>query len=138
MHTRDGGGAMPGAIMPEHYQHLGAKQAKAEYAAAYEGGWEYDPEAMKEVIRELQDLRRGKVKDLEILAADVVKIDSPGEEEVSLGYVSDANLSGQTYDGLLRSSVLFLESYIDTLIEIDKAYQQQDTAAMEALRKIEV
>lgn len=138
MLTRDSGGAAPGAIMPEHYKHLGAQQAKVEYATAYSNGWEYDPEAMKGIIHELQGIRGEKLGEFQRLAADLTEIDPPGNEEVSIGYVMDANFSGQTYGGLLKSSVLFLESYIETLIKVDAAYREQDAAALQALRTVEV
>lgn len=135
---KGGGGAAPGAIMPAHYQYLGTQQAKAEYAAAYNNGWQYDPEAMKGIIRELQELHREKFGDLQRLSADLTGIDSPGHEEVSIGYVMDANLSGQTYGGLLKSSVLFLDSYIETLLKVDTAYREQDMEALRALRSVDV
>lgn len=136
--TKGDGGTVPGAIMPSHYQHLGKKQAKAEFATSYANGWEYDPEAMKEAINALKDIRQGRLDELERLSRSVTGIVSPGNEEVSIGYTDRANYSGQTYKGLLESSIYFLDSYVDTLVEIDKAYQQQDEEALKALRDVDV
>lgn len=138
MLVNQGGGAVPGAIIPSHYKHAGAQQAKAEFAAAYSNGWQYDPEAMKRVIQKLQSISSGRMMELRRLADSTHGIKPPGNEDVSIGYVSKANLSGQTYLGLLESSIYFLQSYVETLTKIDKAYQQQDEETLESLRSVEV
>lgn len=131
-------GTDPEGVVSSRYKDLGEQQAKSEYAAAVDDGWEYDADAMQQHIKELQDLRMDQGEKLKKLAEDLTGIEPLGDEEVSATYVADANMSGSMYKRMLDSSLSFLDSYIETLKKVDKAYQEEDEEAKKKLQSLEV
>jgi hypothetical protein len=120
---------------PPDYAALGGQQAKADFASASaDGGWEYDPEAMQGVIRNLEDVVELDLERMENEADAVVGIDAPGHEVVSESYVNDANRAGTSWNTQYSDNKNFLIAYINTLKDIHDAYQRQDEAALDALR----
>jgi hypothetical protein len=120
---------------PPDYAALGGQQAKADFASASAGGgWEYDPKAMLGVIQQLDAVVDGDFRRVEQDADLIVGIDSPGYEEVSERYVTDANRAGADGNAQFDNNKKFLNAYIDTLKDIYTAYQRQDEDALDALR----
>jgi len=131
-------GTDPEGVVSSRYKDLGEQQAKSEYAAAVDNGWEYDADAMQQHIKELRTLYEEKSTKLIRLAGDLTDVEALGNEEVSLSYIGDINSSGTAYNRLLESSMAFLESYIETLKKVDKAYQEEDAEAKEQLRSVDI
>ncbi|RSN59060.1 hypothetical protein DMH01_24035 [Amycolatopsis sp. WAC 04182] len=122
---------------PPDYRNLGAGQAKADFAAASaNGGWEFDQEAMDKVIKSLEDCLKNDFRRAQNEAVWLDQIKPPGEEVGSQGYVVAANKSGAEYKNFLQSAEQYTRAYVDTLIQIRTAYQEQDQAAIDALRQI--
>lgn len=120
---------------PPDFKAMGADTAKADFAAASAGGWQYDPEGMLKLIKELKATRAGKLADMEQRTEQLVGIDPPGAEMVSEDYTSVANASGGSHNTQFQGYRDYLDAYIDTLETIDRAYQEQDQAALDALRQ---
>ncbi|GAB3703293.1 hypothetical protein GCM10027598_02270 [Amycolatopsis oliviviridis] len=139
-----GSGMIPGAAAappppgpPPNYGELGSGQAKADFAAASaNGGWEFDPAAMDAVIKSLEDCIKNDFRRAQNEAVWLDQIKPPGDEVGSQGYVAAANKSGAEYKNFLKGSEQYTRSYVDTLIQIRTAYQEQDQAAIDALRQI--
>ncbi|MFJ4102519.1 PE domain-containing protein [Amycolatopsis japonica] len=122
---------------PPDYRNLGAGQAKADFAAASaNGGWEFDPAAMDQVIKSLEDSLQVDFGDAQDQANWLTQIQPPGDEVGSIGYADAANRSGAEYQKFLRGAREYTESYLETLKTIRKAYQEQDQAALDALRQV--
>ncbi|MEU4669473.1 PE domain-containing protein [Amycolatopsis sp. NPDC023774] len=120
---------------PPDYKALGAGQAKADFAAASgNGSWEFDPEAMDKVIQQLDDTVQGDYTTAGNEADYLAAIQPPGKEIGSMQYAATANESGRSYQQFLASSIEYTKAYRDTLIDIRKAYQNQDQAAIDALK----
>ncbi|RZQ65396.1 PE domain-containing protein [Amycolatopsis suaedae] len=117
----------------QDFKKLGAEQAKADFASAG-SGWQFDPEAIDGLIRKLEDIRQGPLREGERRAPRLIGITPPGDEIASQNYVADANRSGASYARQLQANVEFLEAYVETLVAIKNAYQAQDEAALAALR----
>lgn len=136
-----GSGMIPGAAAaappPPDYRNLGTGQAKADFAtASANSGWEFDPEAMDKVIKSLEDCVRLDFGDAQDQATWLTQVQPPGDEVGSKGYAEAANRSGAEYQRFLRGAREYTESYLDTLKTIRKAYQEQDQAALDALRQV--
>ncbi|EME56748.1 hypothetical protein [Amycolatopsis decaplanina] len=122
---------------PPNYVTLGSGQAKADFAAASaNGGWEFDPAAMDQVIKSLEDCIKNDFRRAQNEAVWLDQIKPPGDEVGSQGYVATANKSGAEYKNFLQGAEQYTRSYVDTLIQIRTAYQEQDQAAIDALRQI--
>jgi hypothetical protein len=126
----------PGAPPPD-YSALGTGQAKADFASASAtGGWEFDPEAMDKVIQSLDDSLDHDFRQAQTEARWLTQIAPPGDEVGSHGYTKAANKSGASYQEFLKGAVDYTGAYVDTLKQIRTAYQNQDHAALDALRGI--
>ncbi|MGY6657267.1 hypothetical protein NQK81_24775 [Amycolatopsis roodepoortensis] len=122
---------------PPDYRNLGAGQAKADFAAASaNGGWEFDPEAMDSVIKSLEDCLKDDFRLAQNEAVWLDQIKPPGDEVGSQGYTAAANKSGTEYKSFLQGAEQYTRAYVETLIQIRTAYQEQDQAAIDALRQI--
>ncbi|MEV7552376.1 hypothetical protein AB0N89_22435 [Amycolatopsis sp. NPDC089917] len=122
---------------PPNYGELGKGQAKADFAAASaNGGWEFDPEAMDKVIKSLEACIDKDFSRAQNEATWLNQIKPPGTEVGSEGYAAAANSSGAAYQAFLQGAREYTWSYLETLIAIRKAYQEQDQAALDALRQI--
>jgi hypothetical protein len=138
-----GSGLIPGAAAapppppPPNYGELGSGQAKADFAAASaNGGWEFDPVAMDQVIKSLEDSLENEFREAQTHASWLNQITPPGDEVGSQGYAAAANNSGTSYQAFLDSAFNYTSAYLDTLKKIRTAYQEQDQAALDALRQI--
>lgn len=130
-HEKHGSSAPP----QQDYAAIGKEAAKADFTSASSSqGWEYDPEAMKALIKKLEDIYQRQRFHMEEDAGNLTQIDPMGNESVSKEYASYGNGSGSSYKPILFGSFDYLRSYIDTCIDIDQAYQDQDQAALDALR----
>ncbi len=122
---------------PPNYGELGSGQAKADFASASaNGGWEFDPVAMDAVIKSLEDSLENQFREAQTQASWLSQIKSPGDEVGSQGYVAAANNSGASYQAFLDGAFKYTSAYLDTLKKIRTAYQEQDQAALDALRQI--
>ncbi|OXM50987.1 PE domain-containing protein [Amycolatopsis alba] len=122
---------------PPNYGELGTNQAKADFAAASaNGGWEFDPAAMDKVIKSLEDCLENDFSRAQDHATWLTLIQPPGQEVGSEGYAAAANKSGAAYQSFLQSANDYTSSYLETLRKIRTAYQEQDQAALDALRQI--
>ncbi|MGW4126603.1 hypothetical protein [Amycolatopsis japonica] len=129
--------APPPPGSPPNYGQLGSGQAKADFAAASSnGGWEFDPAAMDAVIKSLEDCIKNDFRRAQNEAVWLDQIKPPGDEVGSQGYAAAANKSGVEYKTFLQGAEQYTRSYVDTLIKIRTAYQEQDQAAIDALRQI--
>ncbi|MEC3980653.1 PE domain-containing protein [Amycolatopsis sp. H20-H5] len=118
-----------------NYTNLGAGQAKADFAAASgNGGWKFDPEAMDSVIKDLEDSIKHDFSRATNEVSHLTGIDAMGDEVASHVYVDAANRSGAQYQAFLTSAVDYTRAYVKTLRDIKTAYEQQDQAAIDALR----
>lgn len=117
---------------------LGAQQAAADHESAKDNGWKYDPEEMKQQIGDLQDLRNGKVAELLELSRDLADVSGLGDEEVSNGYLMAANDSGKSYRKLLKGIDEFLESYIEKIKDVDKAYMNEEQNAADQIKNMDI
>lgn len=139
-----GSGLIPGAVAappptgpPPNYGELGAGQAKADFAAASaNGGWEFDPEAMDAVIKSLEDCLETNFSRAKAEAAWLTQIKPPGDEVGSQGYTAAALTSGASYQTFLQGAYDYTLAYLETLRRVRTAYQEQDQAAIDALRQI--
>ncbi len=138
-----GSGIIPGAAAapppgpPPNYSELGSGQAKADFAAASgNSGWEFDPAAMDQVIKSLEDSLENDFSRAQDHATWLTLIQPPGQEVGSEGYAAAANKSGAAYQAFLQDARDYTLAYLDTLKKIRTAYQEQDQAALDALRKI--
>lgn len=115
----------------------GREAAANDFAAASTGsGWQYDSEAMKNVIGKLTSVRDGKLQQMAQRTDELVGIDPPGAEPVSEGYTKLANTSGESHNTQFQRYRDYLTGYIETLEKIDTAYRKQDEATLESLRKL--
>ncbi|MFI7116480.1 PE domain-containing protein [Amycolatopsis sp. NPDC049868] len=122
---------------PPNYTELGSGQAKADFAAASaNGGWEFDPAAMDQVIKSLEECIENDFSRAQDHATWLTLIQPPGSEVGSEGYAAAANASGAQYQAFLQGARAYTESYLGTLKQIRTAYQNQDQAALDALRQI--
>ncbi|HET6286753.1 MAG TPA: hypothetical protein VFG15_08380 [Amycolatopsis sp.] len=129
--------ATPPPPSPPNYGELGSGQAKADFAAASaNGGWEFDPAAMDAVINQLQDCIERDFSRARAEASNLTGIDAMGAEVASDGYVAKANESGAAYQSFLNGAAAYAQAYMQTLIDIRTAYQNQDQAALDAIRSI--
>ncbi|WET79535.1 hypothetical protein P3102_36910 [Amycolatopsis sp. QT-25] len=129
--------APPPPPSPPNYRELGSGQAKADFAAASaNSGWEFDPEAMNKVIKSLEDSLETDFREAQTQASWLNQITPPGDEVGSQGYVTAANNSGTSYQAFLDGAFNYTSAYLDTLKKIRTAYQEQDRAALDALRQI--
>lgn len=120
---------------PTDYSGLGAGQAKADFAAASaNGGWEFDPHAMDAVIKDLEDSIKHDFSRASNETIHLTGIDAMGDEVASHVYVDNANRSGESYQAFLRGASKYVTAYVATLKDIKKAYEQQDQAALDAIR----
>ncbi|ANN14352.1 hypothetical protein SD37_00890 [Amycolatopsis orientalis] len=138
-----GSGLIPGAAAapppppPPNYGELGSGQAKADFAAASaNGGWEFDPAAMDKVIKSLEDCIENDFSQAQDHATWLTMIQPPGQEVGSEGYAAAANKSGAAYQDFLQGARDYTMAYLGTLKQIRTAYQEQDQAALDALRQI--
>ena len=95
---------------------------------------EFDPEAMDKVIQQLDDTVQGDYTTAANEADYLAGIQPPGKEIGSTQYAATANESGRSYQQFLASALEYTKAYRDTLIDIQKAYQNQDQAAIDALK----
>jgi len=122
---------------PPNYGELGKGQAQADFASASaNGGWEFDPEAMDSVIKQLQTCIERDFSRARAEASNLTGIDAMGAEVASDGYVAKANESGAAYQAFLNGAAAYAQAYMQTLIDIKTAYQNQDQAALDAIRSI--
>jgi len=122
---------------PPNYGELGKGQAQADFASASaNGGWEFDPEAMDKVIKSLEDCLENDFRKARREADVLNQIQPPGHEVGSEGYTVAANNSGTAYQAFMQGAWDYTNSYLDTLRQIRTAYQNQDQAAIDALRRI--
>ncbi|MBE1580657.1 hypothetical protein ACFORH_27225 [Amycolatopsis roodepoortensis] len=129
--------APPPSGPPPNYGELGSGQAKADFAAASaNGGWEFDPAAMDAVIKSLEDCLESDFRKARREADVLNQIQPPGHEVGSEGYTVAANNSGSAYQAFMQGAWDYTNSYLDTLRQIRTAYQNQDQAAIDALRQI--
>lgn len=132
-----GAAAAPPSSPPPNYGELGSGQAKADFASASaNGGWEFDPEAMDSVIKSLEDCIDTDFRRAQDEASWLTQIKPPGDEVGSQGYTTAANASGAAYQAFLEGARNYTTSYLKTLKQIRTAYQEQDQAAIDALRQI--
>ncbi|WP_340686127.1 hypothetical protein LCL61_07235 [Amycolatopsis coloradensis] len=135
-----GSGLIQGAAAappPPNYGELGSGQAKADFAAASaNGGWEFDPAAMDVVIKSLEDCLENNFTRAKTEASWLTQIKPPGDEVGSQGYTQAAVNSGAAYQTFLEGARQYTISYLETLRKIRTAYQEQDQAAIDALRQI--
>ncbi|MBB5853862.1 hypothetical protein ACFQ05_11190 [Amycolatopsis umgeniensis] len=139
-----GSGLIPGAAAapppptpPPNYGELGSGQAKADFASASaNGGWEFDPAAMDKVIKSLEECMDKDFSRARFEATWLDQIQPPGTEVGSEGFAAAANTSGAAYKTFLQSAWDYTDAYLATLKKIRTAYQQQDQAALDALRQI--
>lgn len=121
---------------PPDYKALGTAQAKADFAAAANSGtWEFDPNAIKNVIQKLEGCLDDEFDRARRAFRKVKAIASPGAEYVSTRYVDAAKRASGEYETFLIGAVNYISSYIDTLRQIQTAYVNQDHAAMDAFRE---
>ncbi|MEU3627405.1 hypothetical protein BS329_06595 [Amycolatopsis coloradensis] len=132
-----GAAAAPPSSPPPNYGELGSGQAKADFASASaNGGWEFDPEAMDNVIKRLQECIERDFSRARAEASNLTGIDAMGAEIASDGYVAMANASGAAYQTFLNGAAAYAQAYMQTLIDIKTAYQNQDQAALDAIRSL--
>ncbi|WP_326567239.1 PE domain-containing protein [Amycolatopsis rhabdoformis] len=130
-------GATPPPGPPIDYKTLGAGQAKADFAAASSGNsWEFDPEAIGKVITELEDSLDHEYFSAQDHAGWLTQIIAPGSDLASEQYTTSAVVSGGSYQSFLQGAVDYTQAYVETLKSIRTAYQNQDHAALDALRNI--
>ncbi|WP_337823591.1 hypothetical protein [Amycolatopsis sp. A1MSW2902] len=136
-----GSGFIPGANAaappppPPDYEALGKKQASADFAAASGNqGWEFDPAAIDEVIKSLEDSLDGDHERASKQARLLTQIVPPGSEVGSQGYADVANKPGIAYNNFLTGAVSYITAYVDTLKQIRTAYQNNDQNAKDQLR----
>jgi hypothetical protein len=130
-------GATPVAPPPApiDYKSLGSGQAQADFAAASAGGgWEFDVEGMDALILDLQDRIDVDLGTMQAHTVHLTVIQPPGDEVASMQYAEAANRAGREFLTSHESSVQFLTAYVETLRRIRTAYQEQDQAAIDALR----
>jgi hypothetical protein len=122
---------------PPDYAALGAGQAQADFAAASaNGGWKFDPDAISKVIKELQDSLDNEYLTAKSHAGWLTQIIAPGSDLASMQYTASAVTSGGAYGSFLQSAIDYTQAYVKTLTDIRTAYQNQDHAALDALRGI--
>ncbi|GAA1030592.1 MULTISPECIES: hypothetical protein [Amycolatopsis] len=120
---------------PPDYAALGKKQASADFAAASgNNGWEFDPAAIDEVIKNLEDSLDGDHQESVSKATALMQIVPPGSEVGSQGYADVANKSGSSYYDFAQGAQTYISSYVDTLKQIRTAYQNNDQNAKDQLR----
>lgn len=139
-----GSGLVPGANAavpppqpppPPNFGALGSGQAKADFAAAASnGGWEFNPEAMDKVIRQLEDSLDNEYARARTIALQFAQFGQPGSDTVTTEYSKAADRATTAYNEFLRGTVDYLDSYVQTLKDIRTAYVKQDHAAIDALR----
>jgi hypothetical protein len=132
-----GAGATPVAPPPAPvvYSDLGRGQAEADFAAASSAsGWEFDAEGMDALIQDLQDRIDVDLGNMQAHSVHLTVIQPPGDEVASAQYAEAANRAGREFLTAHESSVQFLTAYVETLRRIRTAYQEQDQAAIDALR----
>lgn len=132
------GSGQTGTDQPPLNGAAGARAATADFQGALGHGWEYDSEAMQAQIARLEDLLDGTLWNMKQYTARITGILAPGSEVVSRNFTHVANLSGESHNAQFARYEAYLQSYIDTLYEIDRAYREQDQAALEALKEAEV
>lgn len=120
---------------PAQYQDMGTAAANADFQTGLGSGWTYDPDAMKAQITRLEELRDGILLDMSRVKDHLTDILAPGSEKVSRDFTEVANPSGASHNVQFDRYKAYLEAYIHTLYKIDRAYQDQDQAALEALRR---
>jgi hypothetical protein len=122
---------------PPDYKALGSGQAKADFAAAAgNGGWEFDPDAMDKVIQQLEDSLDGDYAKARTAGDMFAQLGYPGSDQVSTDYMAAASRATRAYNSFLSDTVTYLESYVDTLKQIRTAYANHDHAAINALRGV--
>lgn len=122
---------------PPDYKALGSGQAKADFAAAAgNGGWEFDPDAMDKVIQQLEDSLDGDYARAQTIGQQFSQVRAPGSDQVSKDYIRDAGHSAAVYSQFLKGTVDYLQAYVDTLKTIRTAYANKDHAAIDALRGV--
>jgi hypothetical protein len=120
---------------PPNYSELGAGQAKADFAAASaNGGWEFDPQAVDTVIKDLEDSIKNDFRRAREESTHLTAIDSMGDEVASKVYVEAANRSGAAYLDFMQGAIRYTQAYVNALKEIKTAYENQDQAALDAIR----
>src|SRR5699024_8559714 len=100
--------------------------------------WEYDADAMKKQIEKLEDIRDKKLWKMKQAAEAVTGITSPADDEVSTEYTKIANRSGESHNEQFKKYQKYLDSYINTLYDIDKIYQNEDDEAAQELLSKEI
>lgn len=118
------------------YTALGATQAKADFAAAAgNGGWAFNPEAMDKVIQELEDSLDGDFRKAQNHGQMMALMTPPGGENVSTNYVSSVVKTVVAHNEFVKGAVDYVTAYLETLKKVRAAYVNQDHAAMDDLRK---
>lgn len=121
---------------PPDYITLGANQAEADFAAAAgNGSWTFNPEAMDKVIQELEDSLDGDFRKAQNHGQMMALMTPPGGENVSTNYVSAVVKTVVAHNEFIKGAVDYVTSYLDTLKKVRTAYVNQDHNAMEDLRK---
>jgi|GEM_PF-3273119 len=117
---------------------LGAEQAKDDRKTAEQGGYEFDADDMEANIKELEEMKHEKMKELRELAEPLTDVGGLGNEPVSKDYLRAVNESGKSYQKVLEGMDEYLGSYIDKLKDMVREYrntEEQTAADVEKLGK---
>lgn len=115
---------------------LGAQQAVADRKEAEEGGYEFDADDMAENVKELQELRRDKLKELQRLADQLTDVGGLGDEPVSKEYLASVNQSGKSYVKFINGMDELLGGYIEKLKDMVREYRDTEDETASAVEKI--
>lgn len=118
---------------PPDYKALGKQEAQQQFAAqvsASAGRYKIDPDALQRVIDKYQDVLDTNLRPVQVPH----DIEAPAPDINSTQYTAAANQSIQAFAATHQAIREYVQSYVDTLYAIKKAYVEQDHAALDALR----
>ena len=114
----------------------GAMQAANDFRAASAGGWKFSPTKMDALIKELEGHLGEYLEGINPSVEKTSQVNAPGDENASAQLANSNNASAGRFQAFHKGSTSYLKSYIDTLNQIKSAYTHQDSAALDAVRKL--
>ncbi|TQJ03881.1 hypothetical protein [Amycolatopsis cihanbeyliensis] len=108
--------------------------ANARMSAGTGGGYRFDADGAQKTINDIYAVLEEELYPAKQDAERLTRVEKPGDEVASEGYVHTANSSGQSYLSFLDAAIRYLEGYAEGLERSRQAYLEQEGNAAEAMR----
>jgi hypothetical protein len=115
------------------YKAIGSQQSAADFNAALSGGWRFNAGEMSVFLKSLDD-EADRLRTMSNRAEVLSQVEPAGGDIASKQSADAVNNSGALCQASIASALNYLTSYRDHNRQVQKAYLDQDEAALEVLR----